>query len=166
MFTKKSVLVFLCVIAGSSLLINLHKQEPIYAWTHLNSDALARLELAATSIPKKIVIGAVSCRNKLVPSTDYNNYTITMLKSVIMSAQRDHVPAVDIHLFVEHPDTDADYIKRNVLVEHKFKNSVPIVVNVYTYSAVDIIPEKFRGKMIYNEKRYRCAYVRMFYPVS
>lgn len=71
-----------------------------------------------------------------------------------------------IFVFVEHTDTDAEYIKRNVLTEHKFNGSVPITVNVYTYSAVDLIPEEHRNKMIYGDKRFRCSFVRMFYPVS
>lgn len=162
----RTTFIVLVTIFAVILLVMLFQTDSYSSKTISNQNTLSALKSAYTKIPRKIVIGTTSCRNKSDADTDYNNFTITMLKSVLISAQRDHVPEVDIHLFVEHIDTDAEYIKRNVLTEHKYVGSVPITVNVYAHSAASIIPENYRAAMIYNEKRYRCGFVRMFYTVS
>lgn len=94
----KSFATIFCAIAGATLLYNLYRQNSNGAWKILNNCTSTRFTPSITAIPSKVVIGTVPCRNKSLSNTDYNNYTITMLKSVLISAQRDHVPAVDIRV--------------------------------------------------------------------
>lgn len=158
----KCVAYLFCVLSYLSLLLYILKVIPQTKLLKPGTNCSC-----VQRVPKinhtKIVIGAVSCRNESLPYTNYNPYTITMLKSVLISAQRDKLSQVDIHLFTEH-GTDAEYIKQNVLVQHRYKGSRSLTVNIYNYSAVKVVPEIYRPQMIYNW-RFRCGYVRLFFPV-
>lgn len=58
---------------------------------------------------RKVVIGAVSCRDVTIKDTmKFNEETVTMMKSVMISAKLYNISEVEFHLFLEL-DEDAEY---------------------------------------------------------
>lgn len=114
---------------------------------------------------RKVVIGAVSCRNLTEPDTmKYSKATVVMLKSVLISAKLYQISEVELHLFLEH-QKDEHFFARE-FVEMGFPNEGPVKLQVIIHSAVpDAIPMEYRDHMIYHP-RYRCGYTRFFFPVS
>lgn len=134
-----------------------------------------------------MVIGAVCCRNAAKKDNmKFNEETVTMMKSVVISAKLYNISEVEFHLFLELEE-DGKYFLG------KFKVDVPILfkcfkllsvlmigftfsqemgyrledirVILYIHSAVSVVPEQYWDHMIYHP-RFRCGYVRFFFPVS
>lgn len=62
---------------------------------------------------KKVVIGAVCCRPE--NQYKYNEQTIVMLKSVLISAKLYNISTIEIHLFLEHISEDGPYFQGEIL---------------------------------------------------
>lgn len=112
---------------------------------------------------QKVVIGAISCQK---PGTGnvYNEEAALMMKSVIISATLYQIPSLEFHLFLEDIPAGKRFF-RGKFKEWGYPKKDDIKIAIRYHSAIDAIPVKYHDRMIY-DKKYRCAFVRHFFPVS
>lgn len=115
---------------------------------------------------RKVVIGAVSCRDLKNPNTiKYTEKTVVMLKSVLISAKLYSISEIELHLFLEH-ENDKKYFIQKLKEMGWYSEGSKVRLQLCIHNAVvATIPRDYRGQMIYHP-RYRCGYTRFFFPVS
>lgn len=114
---------------------------------------------------EKVVIGLVSCRTGSAKGNRYYDQTFTLIKSLLISCKLFNIAAAEIHLFLEHVK-DEQYFRDEINRKLYFpENETQIQLTLQVHSAVDAVPKKYRDHMVFHP-RFRCGYVRFFYPVS
>ncbi len=132
--------------------------------THrFQSSGIKRVFSEISKIDNKLVIGTVFCRRGSLKVNKYYDQTNVMLNSVLISAKLFNITIVEIHLFLEYPKDEKHFWEdiQKIRFPDKFQN---LEVILQAHLAVNTEPKQYRDQIIYH-RRYRCGYVRFFYPV-
>ncbi len=126
-------------------------------------------ELDDTKLIKmeKVVVGLVCCRAGKSKKNSYYGQTLTLLKSLLISAKLYNISSIEVHLFLEYVE-DENYFRKEIKEKLYFPHindepQVKLVLEVH--SAVNAVPKKYHKDMVYHS-RLRCGYVRFFYSVG
>ncbi|CAL8127933.1 unnamed protein product [Orchesella dallaii] len=153
-----SMLILSLVVSRKTQILQL--AEPEFDRYSSSPGSLFRLTNNINSAPVKI--GIVTCSGRVNVTYSMATYeTLTLIKSIMISASTHNVRAVDLHIFVD--SYALQQFLDTIISEFSFSeigNSVEM--KVYYYNVFKSVPRGSVKEFIYT--KLRCTYLRIFFP--